>query len=319
MIQAISSSKITKTNNYTDVKSKSATQISFKGINVSKIGREIIGDTGSKAERKIVKLAEELIGSVKRSFRKLKVKEELPYSEKPITCNIHTDEKMKAELDRRAEEEVMVNARKKEAEEAIKKAGHNVSSSDIDEGGHLTSWGEEKVNNPTRAHRHHEEFDDNSNDRLSFGGNSYDKVREGMDRIQKSPWLSNEEKSEELIRLSGHNLEAGDIDSQGHLTTMGQHKIDNPSSIHRPDDSITFRGDGHDGTIDEDSQNHRPMNVWEESEAKAQEQRKPVVEQREESETTIESIDDNSSVVDSPESDFGGDAGGGDGFDGFDF
>lgn len=251
MIQSISSSKVTKTNNYANLKSKAATQISFTGINASKVGREIIGNTGSKAEKKIAGLAEEAFGSVKRAFRKLKGKDELPYSEKPVTCNMQTNEKMQQELEEEARKRTVVKFRKEENEQKIKDTGNSVSPGDIDTSGYLTTSGQHKLDNPTSAHRHHEDFDDNSNDRLSFRGNSYDKVREEMERIQKSPWLSNKEKSEELIKLSGHKMDAGDIDQYGHLTTMGQHKVDSPSPIHSPEDRTTFRGDEPVNTADE--------------------------------------------------------------------
>jgi len=252
MIQSISSSKITKTNNYADIKSKSATQISFTGLNASKIGREVIGDTSSKVGKKIIGLAEDTIGSVKRVLRKLKGKDELPYSEKPITCDMQTNDKIDAEGKKRAAEEALASWKRKDSIKQIEASGNSFSPGDVDAHGNIASGGQHKIDNPTRGHRkHHEDFDDNSHDKLSFGGRSYDEVRKEMERVKESPWLNNKEKSEELIKLSGHNFEAGDIDSHGHLTTRGEHKIDNPSPTHRPDDRTTFKGDESTSTTNE--------------------------------------------------------------------
>ena len=197
MIQSISSSKVTKTNNYADLKPKSATQISFTGINVSRIGKEVIGDTNSKVGKKIVGLVEEATGSLKRIFRKLKGQDDLPYSEKPITCNMHTDEKMRIELEIKAKTDAEIKSRKEDAEKAIKNAGHNVKDGDIDTYGHPTIQGKEKISNPTRAHEHHEEPDN----RTSFRGNAHANTSDEIEKIQNSPWLSPGEKREEIEKI----------------------------------------------------------------------------------------------------------------------
>lgn len=288
MIQSISSSKIIKTNNYIDAKSKSATNISFKGLNTSKVGREIIGDTSSKIGKKIIESAEEIVGVVNRTFRKFKGKDELTYSEKPITCNMLTNDKLEAESKKRAIESAQVDSYRKDTIQKIKDSGNNPAPGDVDTYGHPTSQGQHKIDNPTRAHRQHEDFDNNSND-ISFGSNSYDKVHEEMERIQKSPWLSNEEKSKELIKLSGHNLEAGDIDSHGHLTIMGQHKLENP----------TFRGNGQvDNISDEIDRIQNSPWLSEEEKAKEIKQIKHPTEQNVSTDDTLSTTGHHNHTVD---------------------
>lgn len=149
--------------------SQSITQVSFKGLNVSKIKKNILGDIGSNLGKKVIRFAAETAESARMLFRKLKGRDELPFTEKSITCDIYTNDKMQDELEKAAAERVVVSSRKKDAENLIRNSGHSVDSGDIDPSGYITSSGQKKVDNPTSAHRHHEDFTGNS-DHTSFRG-----------------------------------------------------------------------------------------------------------------------------------------------------
>ncbi len=64
--------------------SQQSVQISFKGLNGSKIGKNILDDIASNMGKKVTRFTEEMVESTKILFRKLKGQEELPFSEKPI-------------------------------------------------------------------------------------------------------------------------------------------------------------------------------------------------------------------------------------------
>lgn len=123
-------------------------QVAFRG-NIVKVTENLLGDKGSKIGSKVKRFVSEVTESVGGSLRKLKGQDDLPISEKPITCDMQTNEKMQAELEKKANESVTIKFRKKDSEEEIKKAGHSVSSGDIDQNGYLTTSGKDKVNKPT--------------------------------------------------------------------------------------------------------------------------------------------------------------------------
>lgn len=177
MITAIlNSRKSDSSNNFTSLRGRNfnklksqqeSAQISFTSLNFAKIQKGLAGDKSAKFGGKIRRFAEESAILIKGFLRKLKGKEELPLTEKPVTCDIYYDSKMKAELDQKAKEWIDVKARKAQTEADIKKAGHSVSNGDIDAKGYPTTSGQTKIDT---KRKHHEDFTDNTDDKTSFKG-----------------------------------------------------------------------------------------------------------------------------------------------------
>jgi len=171
-VKQIKSNPIYNTRDTVDfTKLKQSNQISFKG-NLAKVGENVLGDIGSKFGGKVRRFGEEVAESARGFFRKLKGKEELPFAEKPITCEMETNEKMQKELEKKAKEWTDVKFRKADSETAITGNGGSVSSGDIDSHGYLTTSGKKKA-----GLSHHEDIDNNSDglnnnhDKTSFRGN----------------------------------------------------------------------------------------------------------------------------------------------------
>ena len=60
-------------------------QVSFKG-NLTKVGKNLLEEKGSRFGKKITKVAEEIFDSLKTSTRRLTSSEnEIPYSQKPFS------------------------------------------------------------------------------------------------------------------------------------------------------------------------------------------------------------------------------------------
>lgn len=75
-------SKMGNSNQVADSFTKS-NQVAFKG-NLAKAGQNLLGDTGSKIGSRFRRVGEEATEVIGRSFRKLKGKNELPMTEKPV-------------------------------------------------------------------------------------------------------------------------------------------------------------------------------------------------------------------------------------------
>ncbi|MFA7659342.1 MAG: hypothetical protein WCY19_07900 [Candidatus Gastranaerophilaceae bacterium] len=139
-------SKMGNSNQVADAFTKSS-QVTFKG-NLAKVGENLLGDAGSKIGGKVKRLGEEATEIIGGAVRKIKGKDDLSISDKPITCNIQTNDKMKAELEQNAKDWTDISGHKQASEDAIKASGHDVSSGDIDQNGYLTTSGKDKVNDP---------------------------------------------------------------------------------------------------------------------------------------------------------------------------
>ncbi len=126
-------------------------QISFKG-NFSSIGKTPFNNFSSKLGKTARRVAEETLDSSRVFFRRLKKQNDLPFTEKPITLNMQTNESMKKELDEAARKRLVVKWRKEDNEKKIKANGHNVDSGDLDQSGYPTTSGQKKID--TKLHHH---------------------------------------------------------------------------------------------------------------------------------------------------------------------
>lgn len=181
MIQSISSGKVTKTNNYADysnLNQKQSKQISFTGINASKIGKELTSDAGSKLGKKVARFSEELADSVKGVFRKLKGKDELPITEKPKILPVkdpyttHVHDKC-----------VRWNSKHPSDSVSVPPYGCDIS---------VAQAAETDLNSKIRK------IDP------SFTGNEHHDIQAQIHRIENSPWLTPEEKEQEIKEIQ-HN------------------------------------------------------------------------------------------------------------------
>lgn len=173
-VNSVKQIKRTPAYNYNLISTANSTksnQIAFKG-NLTKISKNVLGDVSSKFGGKVKRFGEEAAESARGLFRKLKGKEELPFTEKPITCEMETNEKMQKELEKKTKEWTDVKFRREDSEKAITDNGGSVSSGDINSSGYLTTSGKKKA-----GLSHHDDFDNNADglnnnhDKTSFRGN----------------------------------------------------------------------------------------------------------------------------------------------------
>lgn len=134
---------ITKNNSNKIVK------IARKYVSTSTNSSKILTKKNGQAFSKVKRFFTELTDEIKSNFRKFSQKKELPKTNKGSKSKIMYDEKMQKELEEQAKQRNMVKWRKEDNEKLIEKAGHSVSSGDIDQNGYLTSSGQRKVDNPT--------------------------------------------------------------------------------------------------------------------------------------------------------------------------
>ena len=141
--------------------SNKITKITRKYVATSKNSfRNLIQEEG-QAISKVKRFFTELADDIKANFRKISQKEELPKTNTASKSNGMYPEKMQKELEEQARQRNMVKWRKEENEKLIKKAGHSVSSGDIDQNGYLTSSGQKKLDNPTfKGHLDDLDFDE---------------------------------------------------------------------------------------------------------------------------------------------------------------
>lgn len=170
MISKISNSN--KINQFTDKfkNTKQSAQVSFTGLNPTKIGKDLIGDGSIKSSRRIGRFTEELIDSIRVGFRKLKREvignDDIPYAKKPKILEVkdpfteHVRDQIKAWNSANPNYSVSVppeGCTISEAQAALNELAHKKSQA-----GSAAS-----APKPT-VYRHHEDF--NSDDRLSFRG-----------------------------------------------------------------------------------------------------------------------------------------------------
>jgi len=232
MIQSISSGKITKTNNYADIKSKSAAQISFTGINASKIGKEITRDTGSKLGKKVVRFAEESADSIKGIFRKIKGQDELPFTEKPkilpvknpYTTHVH-DKCVRwnskhpgdavsvpsagCDISVAQAAETALNSKIRKIDPSFTRKEHDIQEQIRKIENNPWMSPEEKVEEIAEIKARFDHYDP------VFKGQDY-ASQKGVEEVQNNPWMSPEEKIEEINKLKGIHNETIDVPKANH-------------------------------------------------------------------------------------------------------
>lgn len=206
MIQAISNSKTSKTNIYAhDVlqnysNPRTTNRISFKGINVAKVGKEITGESGLKLTKKALKFMEELGNSLKEVFRKIKGNDELPFVDKPLIA-------------------ASESAREKNIQELLDKASHVGDSwLSMKMQQYIRTYGayppksylEDLVKQSSASPDDKEKL----MHKISFLGRPHDAMSDEISKIEHSPWLTPGEKAQEIrdIELKYHH-EAGTLDA----------------------------------------------------------------------------------------------------------
>lgn len=162
--------------------SNKITKITRKYVATSKNSfRNLIQEEG-QAISKVKRFFTELTDEIKANFRKFSQKEELPKTNKVKKSNISYNAKTKEELEIERKQRVVVEMRARDAEEQIKKAGHSVSSGDIDQHGYLTSSGKHKVEHPTFKGLHDDlDFEETVRKELSHNDNGI-----GLDDVEHS-------------------------------------------------------------------------------------------------------------------------------------
>jgi len=235
MITAISSSKekslsINK-NNYTKqyidtpINPASLNRIAFKG-NLTKVGKNLLGDVGNNLGKKIMRLSEESLDSIKTIIRKITKENDLPFTTKSIVAATAGDESiiskaLKLLADPQVPESNKSVIRDKLAElRVMQKTPQNLtpnSATNLDLANMKAEWAK--------------------NDVIKLAGDS-----------------------EAAIEKAGHSVGYGDVDPKtGKLTYGGQQKVNHPNkSLHHHDDfdnnpdnltnnhhsTTSFRGDG---------------------------------------------------------------------------
>jgi len=121
------------------VNSRQTNQISFKG-NLSKASKNLLENVGSNLGKKITRIAEEAAQSVKIFFRQLNVKDELPFTEKPLILPASFNElEVKEELHPSSVLSIFDHTKS-----ALKKVNVTIDANDklmFTDAGHLTSHG----------------------------------------------------------------------------------------------------------------------------------------------------------------------------------
>lgn len=215
------------------IKPNQPSQVSFTSLNYSKTGKNLFRETISHLSGKLRRFAEEAAESARGLFRKLKGKEKLSYSERPITCNISTNEKVEAEAKRIAQENALAASKRRISIDQIEASGNPFSAGDVDKHGNVTSSGQHKIDNPTRAHRKY--HDDSNNDPSFRGQESVDDLtaNDGINDLDNVD-LGNAgelDRIDNTESLSVGNLEKmgnGDLDSEKLASDLdlGEHDLD---------------------------------------------------------------------------------------------
>lgn len=213
--------------------SQKSTQIAFSG-NLLSASKNIMGNKVIKAAGKVKRIVEESAILIKKTARKLKGNDELPFVEKPITCNISTNAKIDKEGIDRAAEEALAACKRRDSIQQIENSGNSFAKGDVEPSGKLSSQGKDKVNNPTRAHRkHHEDFDNNpdnldrnTDNKTHFRGNedAHNKDLDASDGINGTKKIDDLDEAS----IKGNNLNDGinDIDNLNLESTENLNKAD---------------------------------------------------------------------------------------------
>lgn len=210
---------ITKNNSNKIVK------IARKYVSTSTNSSKILTKKNGQAFSKVKRFFTELTDEIKANFRKFSQKEELPKTNKVKKSNISYNAKTKEELEIERKQRVVVEMRARDAEEQIKKAGHSVSSGDIDQHGYLTSSGKHKVEHPTfKGHLDDLDLQNNIEKHLSNedGIHIRDKFTDWQHgkNIDDMPQIIEETNT----NIHGIEFKSGDINSiQGHQVNDVQH------------------------------------------------------------------------------------------------
>lgn len=185
------------------INSKKLNQISFKG-NLSKVGKNLLGDVSSNLGKKITRIVEESSDLIKNIIRKINKENELPFTSKPLIAATENDES------------IISKALKLLADPQVPESNKSVISEKLSELRVMQKMPQNLT--PTSATAL-----DTANMKAGWAKDNVIKLAE---------------ESETKITNSGHSVGYDDIDEKtGKLTYSGRQKVSNPKkSLHHHDD-----------------------------------------------------------------------------------
>lgn len=209
---SISKNKLTKQYINTPINPGLFNQIAFKG-NLTKVGKNLLGDVGSNLGKKITRLSEESLDSIKSIIRKIIKENDLPFATKPLIAATKNDESIISKsLSLLSDDKVP------EANKAVIRV---------------------KLAELRVMQRTPQNLTPNSATSLDIANMHAENAKGGI--------LELIDTSKAAIEKAGHSVGYGDVDPKtGKLTYSGSQKVSHPKkSLHNHDDFNTSNDASH--------------------------------------------------------------------------